>query len=78
MAVEFEVEPSTNPNCEVRLRAFASGFQVTFRESFGWRCRCGKNADHKLCKHVRAVVRELSDAEVQAIERAAPAGLRVT
>ena len=78
MAVEFEVEPSTNPNCEVRLRAFASGFQVTFRQAFGWRCRCGKNADHKLCKHVRAVVRELDNDEVDALLRVAPRGVRVT
>lgn len=78
MAVEFEVEPSTNPNCEARVRAFASGFQVTFRPSFGWRCRCGKNSDHKLCKHVRAVVRELDDNELAAIEAQAPRGIKVS
>ena len=78
MAVEFEVEPSTDPRCEPRVRAFASGFQVTFRQAFGWRCRCGKNEDHKLCKHVRAVVRELDNDEVDALLRVAPRGVRVT
>lgn len=51
---------------EPRFRAVVKGMVVTYRAG-EWRCRCGASHGER-CRHMRAAVRELSDAVYLAIE----------
>ena len=45
-----------------RIGAGVDGLQVVWDLAQGWRCRCGKTAGAKRCRHVRAVSRALPDS----------------
>lgn len=56
-SVRFDYLPPLHG--EPRVRARTGGFEVVWRTTCGWRCRCGKTGSGRLCRHVRAVVRAL-------------------